>query len=359
MTEFITIGKSKQFYDFLKNEILSGEYKAGDKFPSIRDLAEKYSVSKTTVNLVISNLVNEKLLYVEQGKGTFVSDKKPDSRSSKKMIGVMLFDFRYENNVEAPIFNSIQENLKDDYFLIPYNSYDNNEIFYKGIKGLMELDVDGMILVPPTMEDHDADYIKSLITKDIPIVFINRRIPGIKGDFFSMDFEKGVYKAAKYIIDSGKKRIAMFKNKSPSLQEQMYRGFVAAHKEAGLEFKDEYMLEWPYWSKMGMGGDPKIAEISLKKVINEIDGLIASDYFIYKNRNVIYESGKVIPSDISIVGLNDSAYSRFMNPKLTAIPFLSEEIGVQAVKTIMERIEGKKKAEVNMWLEPDIIIRSS
>lgn len=44
-----------------------------------------------------------------------------------------------ENNIEATMFNSIQENLKDDYYLIPYNSYDDVGTFYKGLKGFGEL----------------------------------------------------------------------------------------------------------------------------------------------------------------------------------------------------------------------------
>ena len=40
-----------------------------------------------------------------------------------------------ENNIEATMFSSIQENLKDDYYLIPYNTYDNVQT-YKGFGGL-------------------------------------------------------------------------------------------------------------------------------------------------------------------------------------------------------------------------------
>ena len=44
MSNFIAIGKSKQFYNFLRNLIVNGEYQPGDKFPSIRELAAKYDI---------------------------------------------------------------------------------------------------------------------------------------------------------------------------------------------------------------------------------------------------------------------------------------------------------------------------
>ena len=107
MSKFVTVGKTKQLLEYLKNELASDDYKEGDKFPSIRELSQKYGVSSITVNSVISNLVTEGLLYVEQGKGTFVSPKKQKSESRKKMIGVMLFDFSQESSVEASMLDSI------------------------------------------------------------------------------------------------------------------------------------------------------------------------------------------------------------------------------------------------------------
>ncbi len=351
MSKFVTIGKSKQFYDFLKNEINSGEYKPGDKFPSIRELAEKYEISNITVNSVISNLVNEGLLYVIQGRGTFVADKTQDSKKKKKMIGVMFFDFSLESNVEAGMFNSIQKNLKDDYYVIPYNSYNKLELFYKGIKGLVELEVDGMILIPPTTEDYETEVVKNLIPSGIPVVFINRNIPDIKADFLALDFDMSVYKAVKHLLDRGRRDIILLKSDSASLSDKMYNGYKRAFEEAGLKSDSKLMLEW----HKGMDK----AEAGLKKLINKADGLIGSDVIIYRLRKVIYESGKKIPEDLAIVGINDTVYSRFMKPPLTAVPFPSEKIGEEAVNALINRIENGRTEAITKYFDTDIFIRES
>ena len=243
MDKFVTIGKSKQFYDFLKNDILSGEYKADDKFPSIRDLAAQYNISSVTVNSVISSLVTEGLLYVEQGKGTFVAPRKQSYRENKILIGVMFFDFSLESNVEAGMFNSINDNLTEDCYVIPYNSYNKLDLFYKGIKGFTELGVDGMILVPPTSENYDPEIVKGLITRDIPIVFINRRIPTIKADFFTMDFEASVYKATKYLLQMNRKNIALIKSDSASHSAKMFKGYSKAYEEAEMAWDSGLVIE--------------------------------------------------------------------------------------------------------------------
>ena len=92
MSNFITVSKSKQFYNFLLNLITSGEYHPGDKFPSIRELAAKYEINKMTVNSVISTLVSEGYLRVEEGRGTFVVRTSIVNKNLRKMIGVMFID---------------------------------------------------------------------------------------------------------------------------------------------------------------------------------------------------------------------------------------------------------------------------
>jgi Transcriptional regulators len=303
------------------------------------------------VNSVISSLVTEGLLYVEQGRGTFVAEKRQSTRKGKKIIGVMLFDFRVENNVEAAIFNSIQEQLKEDYYVIPYNSYDNNDMFYKGLKGFNELDVDGMILVPPSSENYDEALINSLIKKDMPVVLINRRISTIRADFLMADFGQGIYIGTRYILDSGKRKIALLKHNSPSIAPLMFEGYKKAHLEFKADIHEDLILDWT--------DDKELLEARLAGLLDRIDGMIASDYFIYKIRKAIYDSKKKIPRDISLVGFNDTIYSKVMNPPLTAVLYPSVELGREAVNMIMDRIENNRSEVSEKYIVPELIIRSS
>ncbi|HHV96693.1 MAG TPA: substrate-binding domain-containing protein [Clostridiaceae bacterium] len=358
MTEFKTIGKSKQFYDFLKSEILSGEYKPNDKFPSIRELAQKYNISTVTVNSVISSLVAEGYLYVEQGKGTFVKEVKNDRRKGKKMIGVMFFDFRLENNIEATMFNSIQENLKDDYYLIPYNTYDDVQNFYKGLRGFTDLEVDGLILVPPASEAYDQDIVRSLIPKNIPVVFINRKISSVPADFLGMDFETATYIAVKHILQQGRQNVLLIRYSSPSISENMTRGYIKAYKELGVPVDTNLIIDWP---KINDGIDNRFKEkyTNILKKKQYVNGLVASDILIYKYRKSLHEANREVPKDLSIVSINDTVYSRFMEPPLTTVPFPSAEIGQKAVKIIIDRIEGKKYEYIHEYIVKDLIKRKS
>ncbi len=65
-----------QLKEILRERIRSGEWKPGSLIPSERELSEKYGISRMTARQAITDLVNEGIFYREQGKGTFVSNRK-------------------------------------------------------------------------------------------------------------------------------------------------------------------------------------------------------------------------------------------------------------------------------------------
>ena len=65
-----------QLKEIIRDRIRSGEWKPGDLIPSERELGEQYGISRMTARQAITDLVNEGLFYREQGKGTFVSERK-------------------------------------------------------------------------------------------------------------------------------------------------------------------------------------------------------------------------------------------------------------------------------------------
>ncbi|MFD3158055.1 GntR family transcriptional regulator [Haloimpatiens sp. FM7330] len=65
-----------QIKEIIQEMIENEELKPGDAIPTERELCEMQSVSRMTVNKAIMGLVNEGILYREQGKGTFVTKPK-------------------------------------------------------------------------------------------------------------------------------------------------------------------------------------------------------------------------------------------------------------------------------------------
>ena len=57
-----------------KKAFISGEFQAGQAFPSVRALAAELKIHPNTAHKVIQHLIQEKLLEVRPGIGTVVAD---------------------------------------------------------------------------------------------------------------------------------------------------------------------------------------------------------------------------------------------------------------------------------------------
>ncbi len=62
-----------QIAEALRLQIQYEKLKAGENFPSERELAEQYGVSRMTVRQAVQRLRKEGLIYYERGVGTFVT----------------------------------------------------------------------------------------------------------------------------------------------------------------------------------------------------------------------------------------------------------------------------------------------
>jgi GntR family transcriptional regulator len=62
----------------LTRDLMTGQWRAGEAIPSEARLAERFQVSVGTVRKAIDELVAEKILLRQQGRGTFVAAHTPD-----------------------------------------------------------------------------------------------------------------------------------------------------------------------------------------------------------------------------------------------------------------------------------------
>lgn len=69
----------KEVADSIRQDIIKGIWKPGDRLPGEYEFAEKYNVSRFTIREAIKTLHSSGLISIRRGVGTFVSDNKPES----------------------------------------------------------------------------------------------------------------------------------------------------------------------------------------------------------------------------------------------------------------------------------------
>ena len=109
----------QQIVDIIKQKIISGELKCGDKIKPVRELAEELNVNPNTVQKALSYLEFEKILYSERTIGRYVTNSKEIIDNLKKtMIFKIIKDFFHSLEQmgisKEESFEIINEYLKGD-----------------------------------------------------------------------------------------------------------------------------------------------------------------------------------------------------------------------------------------------------
>lgn len=118
-----------QIYEYFKNEIINGTYKANTKLPSKRNLAKEYNISLNTVDNAYSKLLEEGFIYSKERQGFFVSDVGELYVLDSKPIHIT----KEEENIEYDFsYSGVSEEFPYKIFKkISSNIFDNKDILEK------------------------------------------------------------------------------------------------------------------------------------------------------------------------------------------------------------------------------------
>ena len=75
-----------QLVELLKQAIVSGEYAAGDRLPSVRDLAVEAGVNPNTMQRALQELERSGLIYTQRSSGRFVTEDLPSIDGARNAL---------------------------------------------------------------------------------------------------------------------------------------------------------------------------------------------------------------------------------------------------------------------------------
>lgn len=70
----------------VKKAIVTEQLKAGDRFPSVREMSKELRINPNTAQKVVSHLVREKLLEIRPGIGSTVSELGVATKAERQRI---------------------------------------------------------------------------------------------------------------------------------------------------------------------------------------------------------------------------------------------------------------------------------
>lgn len=218
-------------------------------------------------------------------------------------------------------------------------------------------DVDGVIVAGSVPDE----LIRYLQNENIPLVLIDYRVPDLKIDTVFMDNRSGLFLVIKHLVSQKMKKIAFVggSNKHPSIKER-FEGYQIAMEQAGLGHisrnkKYRYFIESETNMEVGIKG---ISEI-LKK-IPDIEAVVCvNDTTATGCLQQLRKMKKRIPKDIAVVGFDNNNYASLTHPPLTSVQVPKIELGVEAIRLLISRIENPQQIHQTRIIPVDLIIRES
>ena len=70
----------------VKKAIVTEQLKAGDRFPSVREMSKELRINPNTVQKAVANLAREKLLEIKPGIGSVVSELGVATKAQREKI---------------------------------------------------------------------------------------------------------------------------------------------------------------------------------------------------------------------------------------------------------------------------------
>ncbi|OGV52632.1 MAG: hypothetical protein A2017_20740 [Lentisphaerae bacterium GWF2_44_16] len=340
------IGRNKTEYiaDEIRSDILKRKYAGNEKLLSAVSLGKKYSVTKETVNMALSRLVTERLIYRKKGSGTYVSG--PATKS--KAIGVALNINRELSPSETPtafaIFQgiiSVAEYRGYHPVILSENSFSPEQLAGLNLSGL---------LLSTSFTSKFLELSLDLEKNKTPYLFIDRLSMDDDINYIEEYSSSEIYKAANYLIAQNHRRIACIGYNSEKL---VYRNFFIGYEQA---MREKGLFD-PVLVKSVSGN----SEDEMKNILKELMSLKEAPsaiFLFYRNAfenlySALRHFNLKIPGDISIMSASHEPL-RKDGLEITTIGTGKNNFGKAASNLLLDLIEGKIHSPVNRKLKLEL-----
>lgn len=347
----------EQLYTFVLDEIKQGRLRSGDPVPSEKDLAAQFNVSRITSKKALEKLAQEHLIERQRGRGSFVAPHLPDlltttapqQRSTTRkgaaepLIGLIVPDF--DGSYGLDLVRAVEQRASaQQCHLLLKQTYGQIEQEQRAIQSLLQLGVDGLIVLPVHGEYYNGDIVR-LVLDRFPLVLVDRYLKGIAACSVATDNFRAAQTLTSYLLDRGHQHIAFLSPpaENTSAIEERLQGFQAAFTQHGAPLQPDYCFTNIYSTLPTMARDDVLEadRAALRQLIDahpQLTAFVACEHNIaLMIAHVIHELGKRIPEDYSIVCF-DAEQTTFEPSPFTHIQQDERAMGRTAVDLVLAQL---------------------
>lgn len=268
-------------------------------------------------------------------------------------IGLLISD------IQNSFFTSVVRGVEDvalsrGYHLFLCNTDEDAAREDEYLEELSKKRVDGLIVASSAPR---RDHAGRLRAENVPLVFMDREVEGVDADVVRVDNLGGMRIIAEHLTGLGHERIGMISGPLDKASGyERYQGLRAALTNLGVGLDEGLVRFGDFRTSGGRAGAGELLGLSSPPTAL----VTANNQMTLGALLAIKEMGLRVPEDVSVVGFDDPEWAPLASPPLTTLAQPTYEMGVRAMRLLLDRIEGGKDGETKrVLLRPWLVTRES
>jgi LacI family transcriptional regulator len=330
---------------------------------TIYDIAQKLDLSSSTVsrglnnNEAISKATRKKIHNTAKELGyrhnTFASSLRTQKTNT---IGVIIHELN--SNFITSVLSGIERvTAENGYDLLIAHSSESFEKEAANSLNLFHKRVDGL-LASLAFDTEGLEHFKHFEEKGIPMIFFDRVEENIENTKVIIDNYKCGYQATEHLIEQGCKRIVLITaSLKRNVYAQRYKGYKDALFDHNIKVDDKLVLVKDLSEQCSVEAAHEVLRMKPMP-----DGaFITNDFSAAVFMQTLKEHGVEIPEDIAVVGFNNDAICKLIDPQLSTIQYPGNEMGEIAARNLINHLKGISdiKNTNTIVVRSELIIRKS
>jgi LacI family transcriptional regulator len=221
------------------------------------------------------------------------------------------------------------------------------------IRRMLQRKVDGVAIM---MFGREAPILEEMATHDVPLVVMDGAPAFPKIDAVRVNYDEGIRQAVGHLVELGHQAIAFVSGPLEQGSARYRRdAFEKAMRTHQLKLRPDLMLEGDHTLEGGMAAMSKL----LARANPPTAVVCSNDLTAIGVLHCLFESGRQVPADLSVIGFDDVHIAQFMLPPLTTIRMSCAAIAQVAFATLRHRIEPGSARYAARPVDTSLILRQS
>lgn len=326
------------------------------KEATIYDIATALNISIATVSRalkddpVVNKKTKKKIFELAEEMGYRTNHFARNLRLKQtNTIGIIVHELN-SNFITSVLAGVEKITAENGYDLIIAHSSESYIKEKANAKNLFHKRVDGLI-ASLAFDTPDLHHFQPYIDKGVPVMFFDRVEQDGNNTVVIIDNAKCGYLATEHLIQQGCTRIAhITSDLRRNVYSQRYKGYRDALFDHGIPFDENLLIINDLTEQAGI----EVAHQMLQMKSMPDGVFITNDFVAAVCMRTLKENGIKVPEDIAIVGFNNDAIGKLIDPALTTINYPGIDMGEIAARNLINHLKGIS----NMHHTNTIIVRT-